>query len=31
MIRNLVEDSYDLVVVKLSRSQQQDLSWGGLS
>ena len=29
MIRDMVEDSYDLVVASLSRKQQEQLGWAG--
>jgi predicted DNA-binding protein (MmcQ/YjbR family) len=29
MIRDMVEDSYDLIVSKLSRAQRRSLAWGG--
>jgi predicted DNA-binding protein (MmcQ/YjbR family) len=31
MIRDMVEDSYDLVVASLSRKQQEQLGWARLS
>jgi predicted DNA-binding protein (MmcQ/YjbR family) len=31
MIRDMVEDSYDLVVATLSRKQQEQLGWARLS
>jgi predicted DNA-binding protein (MmcQ/YjbR family) len=31
MIRDMVEDSYDLVVAKLSRKQQEQLGWARLA
>lgn len=31
MIRDMVEDSYDLVVAGLTRKQQEQLGWAGLS
>jgi predicted DNA-binding protein (MmcQ/YjbR family) len=30
MIRDMVEDSYDLVVASLSRRQREQLGWAGL-
>ena len=31
MIRDMVEDSYDLVVASLSRKQREQLGWAGLA
>jgi predicted DNA-binding protein (MmcQ/YjbR family) len=31
MVRDMVEDSYDLVVAKLSRKQQEQLGWARLA
>jgi predicted DNA-binding protein (MmcQ/YjbR family) len=31
MIRDMVEDSYDLVVATLSRKQREQLGWAGLA
>jgi len=31
MIRDMVEDSYDLVVASFSRKQREQLGWAGLA